>query len=87
MLQLLVQQRVADYAAWRRVFDDDAEARGDAGLTLLQLWRDADDGALVWMLFEVGDRKGAAAYLDGLGRLHAGQGGAEVLGQHFVKTA
>ena len=38
-MQLLAHLKVADYDAWRRTFDDDAEARGNAGITLLQLWR------------------------------------------------
>ena len=54
-MQLLAHLKVADYESWRRTFDDDAETRGNAGLTLLQLWRQVDDPNRVWMLYEVSE--------------------------------
>lgn len=86
-MQLLAHLKVRDYDAWRRVFDDDAEARGNAGLTLLQLWRQADDGNVVWMLYEVSERGMAEEYLEGLGQLHAEAGGATEAGHRFLRTA
>lgn len=86
-MQLLAYRKVADYDAWRREFDDDGEARSSAGLTLLQMWRDADDGTRVWMLYEVSDRGRATEYLDGLGKLHADKGGASETAHHFLRTA
>ena len=47
-MQLIAYQTVADYDAWRRVFDDDAEQRGNAGLTLLQIWREDGDPRGPW---------------------------------------
>ncbi len=62
-MNLLTHQTPADYAAWKSDFDAHAETRMHAGLTLLQLWRDAD-GSGVTALFEVNDRKKAQAWLD-----------------------
>lgn len=86
-MQLIAHLKVADYDAWRRSFDDDAETRGNAGLTLLQLWRQVDETNRVWMLFEVSERAMAEEYLEGLGQLHAEQGGASEGGHHFLRTA
>ncbi len=86
-MQLLAYLKVRDYEKWRTAFDDDAESRGRAGLTLLQIWRQTDDGNLVWMLYEVSERGMAEEYLGGLGQLHAEQGGASDGGHHFVRTA
>ena len=54
-----------DYDAWKRDFDSRAEDRMNAGLTLYQLWRDAD-GPGVTALFEVNDRKRAQAWVDAM---------------------
>ena len=55
-MQLIVRHEVADHDAWRAAFDGDAEGRRQAGLSLLQIWRDADDATRVWLLFEAADR-------------------------------
>lgn len=81
-MQLLCQFETEDYDAWRRDFDDDAENRMHAGLTLLQLWREADGAAgAPFALFEVNDQGKARAWLDkerGLGAHIAA---------HFLRTA
>ena len=46
----------------RPAFDADAEARGQAGLTLLQLWKEA--GGAHWALFSVTDPDRARGWLD-----------------------
>lgn len=86
-MQLIAHRKVKDYDAWRAVFDDDAESRGKAGMTLMQLWREADDTTRVWMLFEVSDRAMASEYLEGLGQIHAQQGGTTEAGHHFLRLA
>lgn len=86
-MQLIARLAVADYDSWRRNFDDDAEARGNAGLTLLQIWRQDDDGSRVWMLFEVSEKAMADEYLEGLGQLHAEQSGASGGEHYFLRTA
>ena len=62
-MHLLLQIDTPDYAAWKQAFDDDAEDRRLAGLTLLQLWRDADTSGQAFALLEVNDRTRAEAWL------------------------
>ncbi len=42
-MHLLCHFDTPDFAAWKSAFDDDAEDRMQAGLTLLQMWRSADN--------------------------------------------
>ena len=63
-MQLLIDYATTDYAQWKAAFDRDAEERGDAGLSLMQIWRDADDPNTVTCLFQVNDRARAQAWLD-----------------------
>ncbi|MCB1883159.1 MAG: hypothetical protein KDG89_04035 [Geminicoccaceae bacterium] len=62
-MQLLMDFPATD-AAWNAAFDADAENRANAGLTLLQMWRGADDVGAVTCLFEVANRDRAQAWLD-----------------------
>jgi hypothetical protein len=63
-MQLLLDLTTTDFAAWKREFDADAENRRLAGLTLLQIWRGADEPNAVACLFQVNDRGRAQAWLD-----------------------
>ncbi|MFZ3583544.1 hypothetical protein ACOI1H_15415 [Loktanella sp. DJP18] len=80
-MQLLTQTSTDDFAGFKSAFDADAEKRMNAGLTLMQMWRDADDGAEVLCLFEANDRAKAQAWLDA-----EAQTGHAVTGR-FLKTA
>ena len=62
-MQLLLQIDTPDYEAWKQAFDADAEDRRLAGLTVLQLWRDADTNGQAFALMEVNDRRKAEAWL------------------------
>ncbi|WP_179378219.1 DUF3303 family protein [Jannaschia marina] len=79
-MNLLTHQTPDDYDAWKAEFDADAETRMTAGLTLLQLWRDAD-GPGVTALYEVNDRAKAQRWLDA----EAQTGGP--LDGRFMRTA
>lgn len=73
-------QLLLTYPAAQNDWNASAEDRSQAGLTQLQLWRDADNGATV-ALFEVNDREKAEAWLEkerGLG---------ENIDARFLKTA
>ncbi|MGR3496370.1 hypothetical protein [Citreimonas sp.] len=74
-LQLLAHYTSFDQAQ----FDDHAESRGQAGLTLLQRWK-ADDGSQ-WALFSVNDQGKAADWLDREGALDHGPSA-----HHFLRT-
>jgi hypothetical protein len=63
-MQLLIDYATTDYAAWKAAFDRDAEDRMQAGLTLMQIWRGADEPNAVTCLFRVNDRDRAQAWLD-----------------------
>ena len=41
MLYMVCRNRVADYAKWREVFEEHAEAHRAAGLVLRHVWRDS----------------------------------------------
>lgn len=58
-MQLLIQTQAPGYAAWKAAFD--AEPLGDAGLSLLQIWK--AEGGAVLVLFEVHNRPRAEAWL------------------------
>ena len=62
-MQLLAQTTAPDFAAWKSSFDAQAEAIADAGLSTLQIWRAADDDAVL-ILFEVHNRARAQSWLD-----------------------
>lgn len=80
-MQLLTQTTVADFASFKSAFDAEAEKRMNAGLTLLQMWRDADDAGAVLCLFDVNDRAKAQAWLTA-----ETQTGTRVTGR-FLNTA
>lgn len=62
-MQLLCQLDTPDFDGWKADFDAEAADRMEAGLTLLQMWRDADSRSRVLMLFEVNDRRRAEGWL------------------------
>ena len=57
MTQMIAHYAVAEYATFKTAFDADAEDRGNAGLSLLQLWR--EDGGSAWALYSVADAQAA----------------------------
>lgn len=62
-MQLLCQIDTPDFPGWKRDFDSEATERMEAGLTLLQMWRDADSRSRVILLLEVNDRARAQLWL------------------------
>lgn len=62
-MQLLVRYETAGFDAWKAAFDGDAEDRMNAGLTLLQMWREADAPNTAICLFEANQREKADAWL------------------------
>lgn len=63
-MQLLTETSIPDVAAFKSAFDADAERRMNAGLTLLQMWRAADNDTQVLCLFKVNDRARAQNWMD-----------------------
>ena len=87
-MQLLCRQEAADHARWKEAFDDHGEARSLAGLTLMQMWREADNAGAVWLMFDVNVRDKAEAFIDGAeSQLFAERAGVTRADWHFVKPA
>ena len=80
-MQLLCHLDTNDFPGWKADFDAEATERMEAGLTLLQMWRDADSRSGVWMLFEANRRPAAEAWL----AKEAGFGGP--MNAHFLEFA
>jgi len=55
MASVFVKHRVADYAAWKPVFDEHEAVRRQAGMTAHSLHRDADDPNVIIIAFRVND--------------------------------
>lgn len=70
-MHLLCTFDTSGFDAWKSAFDDRAEARGQAGLAMLQMWRDADDASCALVLFGVSDCKRAEEWLRTESALHA----------------
>ncbi len=50
MSKLFMHHPVADFDAWRPVYDGDAARRDAAGLTNVRVLRDVDDPTSVWLV-------------------------------------
>jgi hypothetical protein len=50
---LICRQRVADFDAWKRVFQSHAAAQRSAGLEIDKILRNIDDPSEVYMVFRV----------------------------------
>ncbi|AXC50842.1 hypothetical protein DRW48_15185 [Paracoccus suum] len=85
MNQILVRYDIADFAAFKTAFDNDAEDRGNNGLSLLQLWREGANRA--WALFTSGNPVKAQAYLDGAAAVFNSQAGVSAVEAHMLETA
>ena len=80
-MHLIVTFATNGFDAWKADYEAHTETREAAGLTMLQMWRDADDTDHAVVLFEVSDRKRAEAWLHEQAALKGGVSGL------FVKTA
>lgn len=83
--QIIARYDFADDATFRAAFDADAEDRGHASLSVLQVWREGVGTA--WVLYQVADPARARAYLDGAQQVFASAGGVTGSEFHMVKTA
>jgi quinol monooxygenase YgiN len=63
MPTFLVRHRVADYDAWRAVYDGAGPMQQAAGVTDAAVYRDADDPNVVLVLHRFGSRDQAEAFM------------------------
>lgn len=84
-MQMIAHYTIKDYATFKTAFDNDAEDRGNNGLSLLQLWRENNTSA--WALFQVNNAKAAREYLDGAAGVFNSLGGVTAVAYHNVETA
>ena len=52
---VVLRHKVADYSAWRPVYDADAPRRAEAGLKEVGVYRDADDENMVLIVWGTED--------------------------------
>lgn len=83
--QLIARYDIADYAQFRAEFDADAEDRGNASLSVLQIWREGEQR--VWVLYQIADGKRAMAYLEGAAQVFNGRAAVQSAEFHPVQTA
>ncbi|MFD2740371.1 hypothetical protein ACFSUD_12360 [Sulfitobacter aestuarii] len=87
-MQLLCTYEISGFDAWKTAFDDDADARREAGLTVLQIWRDADSDSRAFVLLGLTDRPRAQAWLDRSEALRSDDAGTvTATTAHFLATA
>ncbi len=87
-MQLISHYLVTSFTTWKTAFDADGEARRDAGLTTLQIWQDADSNTHAFVLHEVSDRAGAAAWVDRSNALSSDDNATVTRETHFfIETA
>ncbi len=63
MPTIFLQHRVADYDAWRPVFDEDVERRSAAGLSEIGVFRKAGDENLVLLVWNAESVEGFQSML------------------------
>ena len=83
--QIIARYDIADYAQFRAGFDADAEDRGQASLSVLQIWREG--AGRVWVLYQVADGKRALDYLQGAAQVFNARAGVQGTEYHVVQTA
>ncbi|CAN5531486.1 hypothetical protein BH20CHL7_BH20CHL7_07150 [soil metagenome] len=62
MATLFVRHTVADYAAWRRIFDDFAETQSALGVTAKAVYRGADDANDITVTHDFATLEAAKAF-------------------------
>lgn len=86
MMHLLCRNRVTDFPRWKAVFDSHAAAQRNAGLHLLDLWRDVEDPDNVFFLFAVADERKARSFLNDPAAEEAGRASGVLDGEyHFLE--
>ncbi|MEP1765701.1 MAG: hypothetical protein ABJJ53_03450 [Sulfitobacter sp.] len=87
-MQLICHFEITNFNDWHSAFAADDEARRDAGLSVLQIWRDADSTTHAFALLDVNDRKRAEAWITRSDALSSDDGSTIIQASHyFIETA
>ena len=62
-MQLLVRNKVADFAVWREYLEADRVVAAEYGLKLVSLWQSMDDPNEAFFLLDVADVDRANAFM------------------------
>ena len=62
-MQLLVRNKVADFATWRKYLEADRLPAAEYGLELVSLWQSMEDPNEVFFLLDVADVDRANAFM------------------------
>jgi len=88
MTYLHCRNRVADFARWRAVFASHAAAHREAGLRLVNIWRDAAEPTNVFFVFAVADMQKARAFIANPDAAKAAETSGVIDGEyHFLEDA
>lgn len=63
MSSVFIRHRVADFDAWKPVFDEHGSVRREHGLADSAVLRDEDDGNMVTIVLRTDDTAGARTFL------------------------
>ena len=87
-MQLICHFEVTAFDSWQTAFNADDEARRDAGLSVLQIWRDADSTTHAFALLSVNDRARAEGWITRSNALHSDDANTVTHASYFfIKTA
>lgn len=87
-MQMICHFEVTNFSDWQTAFLADDEARRDAGLTVLQIWRDADSTTHAFALLSVNDRPRAEGWITRSNALHSDDANTVTHASHFfIETA
>ena len=83
--QIIARYDIADYAQFRAEFDADAEDRGHASLSVLQIWREGGNRA--WVLYQVANAARARDFMGQGSHVFESRAGVSRTEFHMLETA
>ncbi len=87
-MQMICHFEVTKFGDWQTAFNADDEARRDAGLSVLQVWRDADSTTHAFALLSVNDRPRAETWITRSNALSSDDASTVTHASHFfIETA
>lgn len=85
---MLCRNRVQALETWKVVFDSHSQSHIDAGLTLINMWRDTADLNNIFFTFEVSDKNKAIQFMKSPFSVEAGRVSGVLDGEvHFLVNA